>query len=109
MKKLGIGIFLLIGLAYWIQSCSKTVEPVWMEYNEEGCLPPWAAKADYKSRNNLEAVLRSDGIIPLRIKIKGDRDNSCESCDCRTGKTYHVQVDESQISWMFYYGFSLES
>jgi len=108
MKKIVIATLLLAGIGYGIQSCSKTVEPVWMVYSEEGCLPPWAAKADYKTRNNLEAVLRADGIIPLRIKIKGDRDNSCETCDCFTGKTYHVQVDESQMSWMFYYGFGVE-
>lgn len=108
MKKLTIGALFVFALVTGMQSCSKTVDPVWMVYSEVGCLPPWAAKADFKSRNNLEAVLRADGIIPLKIRIKGTRDNSCNDCECFTGKTYHVQVDESQMSWMFYYGFGVE-
>lgn len=108
MKRIALIPLAFLCLTTLFQSCSKTVNPVWMVYQEENCTPPWVGKNDRRSRDNLESLLRADGVIPLRIKVKGDRDNSCESCDCLTGKTYHVQVDKAQLSWLFYYGFEVE-
>ncbi|MBD3638573.1 MAG: hypothetical protein HUJ25_14565 [Crocinitomicaceae bacterium] len=97
---------LLLFAGILLNSCSKTVDPVWMIYEEENCRPPWVGNTDYKTRKNLEAALRADGVIPLKIKIKGNRTNSCNDCFCLTGKTYFVQVDRSQMSYVYYYGFS---
>jgi hypothetical protein len=105
MKKLLPSTLLILSAMLVFTGCSKTVDPVWMVYEEAGCRPPWAAKTDHRTRNNLEAVLRADGIIPLKIRIKGDRNTNCEDCDCFTGKTYHVQIDQSQVAWLYYYGF----
>lgn len=105
MKKILLSTVLILSVIFVFTRCSKTVDPVWMVYEEAGCRPPWVGKTDHKTRNNLEAVLRGDGIIPLKIKIKGDRSNACEDCDCLTGKSYHVQIDQSQVAWLYYYGF----
>ncbi|UKN01902.1 hypothetical protein K6119_00030 [Paracrocinitomix mangrovi] len=109
MKTKALFPLTLILFTLLMGSCTKTVDPVWMVYQEENCRPPWVAKTDNKTRKNLEALLKGDGIIPLKIKIKGDRDNNCQDCFCLTGKSYHVQVDESQMGYMFYYGFSVEN
>ncbi|MEX1001931.1 MAG: hypothetical protein WDZ35_07440 [Crocinitomicaceae bacterium] len=108
MKKISLMIMLLAALSF-LESCNKTVDPVWMKLDETFCKPPWVANTDYRSRKNLEATLRADGIIPLKIRIKGVRNNNCENCWCLTGKTYEVQVDRSQMSWLFYYGFETKN
>lgn len=98
----------MLALMVISNSCAKTVDPIWMVYEEENCNPPWVGKNDRRSKDNLEAMLRNDGVIPLKIRVKGDRDNNCDVCWCKTGKTYHVQVDASQMSYLFYYGFVAE-
>ena len=91
-----------------LTNCSKTVDPIWMQYEEENCVPPWVGKTDNRSQDNLEALLRADGLIPLKIKIKGTRENNCIDCDCKTGKVYQVQIDRSQMNYLIYYGFSVK-
>lgn len=92
-----------------LQSCSKTTNGRWMIYEETTCLPFWANESsDRKSINTLETFLKSEGIIPLKIKIIGERESTCEFCDCPTGLEYHVQVDKSQIGYLAYWGFELK-
>lgn len=103
---------LILGLTlsgFLLTNCSKTVEERWVIYEEEGCLPPWVSlKNDNRTRDNLEDLLRNDGIIPLRIKISGERNDNCNDCNCLTGKIYRVQVDKSQLNHMYYFGFRSE-
>lgn len=108
MKKTILLTLLIGATTLFFGSCAKTVNPTWMVYEEDNCTPPWVGKNDRRSKDNLEALLRADGVIPLKIKIKGDRSNACVDCDCKTGKSYHVQVDKAQLSWLFYYGFEVE-
>ena len=99
-----IGTLLLL-----LGSCVKTLDTTWVIYEEEGCTPPWVSlKNDNNSRNNLESLLKAEGIIPLKIKIEGERDDSCNECACTTGKVYRVQIDESQLDRIYYYGFKSE-
>lgn len=99
-----IGISLLF--LTLVPSCSKTTNGRWMIYQEMNCLPFWANESsNRKSINALETFLKSEGIIPLKIKIIGVRETSCDYCDCYTGIEYHVQVDKSQIGQMAYWGF----
>ncbi len=98
----------LIAVVLLFGSCAKTVDPVWMVMEEDNCRPPWVGKTDMKTRNNLEAVLRADGIIPLKIKINGSRETDDLPCGYPTGKIYRVQIDQSQVSWLYYYGFENE-
>ncbi len=77
-----------------------------MTYEEQVCLPFWADKKKHnKSKENLEKYLKSEGIIPLKIKITGERLPQCDDCDCPTGLYYEVKIDESQSGSMLYYGF----
>lgn len=92
-----------------LQSCHKTTNGKWMVYHETACLPFWAHESsNRKSKNALETFLKSESIIPLKIKIVGIRDESCELCDCRTGLDYHVKVDKSQVGALAYWGFKLK-
>ncbi|MEO9531792.1 MAG: hypothetical protein ABJG68_13510 [Crocinitomicaceae bacterium] len=108
MKKLITTTFVVMAALLLFGSCAKTVDPVWMVMEEDNCRPPWVGKTDHKTRDNLEAVLRADGVIPLKIRIKGKREFDGEPCGTPTGKTYHVQIDRSQISWLYWYGFENE-
>lgn len=108
MKKIVQTTFVVIAAILLFGSCAKTVDPIWMMMEEDNCRPPWVGKTDNKTRNNLESVLRADGIIPLKIKIKGSRDNDGKDCGTPTGKTYHVQIDQSQVNWLYWYGFENE-
>lgn len=61
------------------------------------CLPFWTNEdSDRKSKDTLETFLKAEGIIPLNIKIVGDREITCEFCDCPTGLAYHVKVDVTE-------------
>ena len=108
MKKISLLLLVLVTFSF-LESCNKTVDPVWMVLEEDFCQPPWVANTDYRTRKNLDATLRADGIIPLKIRIKGFRNNECNYCGCLTGKTYEVQVDRSQMSWLYYYGFEAKN
>lgn len=97
-------IILVFGLI--LISCAKTTKGEWMVYEEEVCLPFWTDEDSHnKSRNNLATFLKAEGIIPLKIKIEGERIPECEDCYCKTGISYEVQVDRSQAGLMLYYGF----
>ncbi len=98
----------IIFALYFFSSCAKTVDPVWVKLDETHCKPSWVGNTDHQSRKNLEALLRGDGVVPLKIRIKGSRDNNCESCLCHTGKTYRVSIDRSQLNWLVYYGFEVD-
>lgn len=94
---------------FGLESCSKTTNGKWMIFTETTCLPFWANESsNRKSINTLETFLKAEGIIPLNIKIVGDREITCEFCDCPTGLEYHVKVDKSQIGEMAYWGFKLK-
>ncbi len=102
MKKISLIAILCLG----ILSCTKTTKGEWMVYEEEVCLPFWVDEnSNNKSKDNLEKYLKGEGIIPLKIRITGERFPECEDCYCKTGLEYEVQVDESQSSDMLYYGF----
>ncbi len=102
MKNLSLLIILCVGMA----SCAKTTKGKWMIYEEEVCLPFWADEDQHrKSKDNLEQFLKTEGIIPLKIRITGERLPECEACHCKTGLSYEVQVDESQSGHLLYYGF----
>ncbi|MFD1550686.1 hypothetical protein DNU06_06230 [Putridiphycobacter roseus] len=102
MKKLG---FIAVAI-FVMASCAKTTKAEWMVYEETACLPFWTDEdSQSKSKDNLELFLKAEGIIPLKIKIEGERNFSCDACDCETGIDYLVQVDESQAGLMLYYGF----
>lgn len=102
-----LGIILLTGVG--LNSCSKTTDGRWVIYKETSCLPFWAHESsDRKSKNTLETFLKSEGIIPLKIKVIGERIETCQECDCYTGKEYRVQVDKSQVGYMAYWGFELK-
>jgi hypothetical protein len=92
-----------------LQSCSKTTNGKWVIYEESTQLPFWANESsDRKSKNTLETFLKSEGIIPLKIKIVGTRVANYKDCDCLTGLEYRVQVDKSQVGYMAYWGFQLK-
>ncbi len=98
---------ILLTLCFY--GCAKTVNEKWMTYSETACYPFWVNESsDKKTRSTLETFLKSDGIIPLKIKIEGNRGSYCEGCDCKTGKIYRVQVDKSQVGALAYWGFELE-
>ena len=102
---LKFGAIALVGL-FLLESCAKTLDATWVKYEERGCLPPWASlKSDNRSRNNLESLLKADGIIPIKIKIIGERDLSCTNCFCKTGIVYRVKIDKSQLNLMYHHGF----
>ncbi len=102
MKKLIPIAFLLLLIA----SCAKTTDGEWMIYEETVCYPFWTDEDSHnRSRDNLEKFLKAEGIIPLKIRVDGERYISCEACHCETGVTYEVKVDESQAGLMLYYGF----
>ncbi len=100
-----LSLLFIIGII--LASCTKTTDGEWMVFEEAVCLPFWTNEnSNKKSIENLEKYLKVEGIIPLRIKIKGERTiPECESCDCKTGITYEVEVDETQSGLMLYYGF----
>jgi hypothetical protein len=102
MKKvITIAILLLV-----VVSCAKTTDGEWMVYEETTCYPFWTdADSHNRSRDNLEKFLKAEGIIPLKIRVEGERLITCEACHCETGVTYQVKVDESQAGLMLYYGF----
>jgi hypothetical protein len=108
MKKIMTTTLVVLAGLFLFGSCAKTVDPIWTVMEEDNCKPPWVGLTDNKSRKNLESILRADGIIPLKIKIKGDRDNDSQECGQPSGKSYHVQIDQSQLSWLLYYGFEVE-
>jgi len=101
-------IILVVILSFLFTNCAKTVDPVWGKLDETHCRPSWVGNSDYQIRKNLEALLRGDGVIPLKIRIKGNRNNNCESCLCFTGETYRISIDRSQLNWLIYYGFEVE-
>ncbi|MFK8045123.1 MAG: hypothetical protein AB8B72_06495 [Crocinitomicaceae bacterium] len=89
-----------------VMSCAKTTDGEWMIYEETVCYPFWTDEdSDNRSRQNLEKFLKAEGIIPLKIRVDGERNPSCDFCDCETGVTYEVKIDESQAGLMIYYGF----
>ncbi len=104
MKKL---IYLtIIATSGLLASCSKTTSPQWMAYYETTCIPQWTdLDSDRRTKNRLEDFLKREGIVPLKIRIEGERVPTCEFCDCSTGKIYYVQVDESQIEFIQFFGF----
>ncbi len=101
-------VLLFSGLFLSLTNCAKTVDPVWVKLDETNCKPSWVGNTDNQSRKNLEGLLRGDGVIPLKIRIKGNRSNECTTCMCLTGKTYRVSIDRSQLNWLIYYGFEVE-
>lgn len=102
MKK----IIMITILALIAMSCAKTTDGEWMIYEETVCYPFWTDEDSHnRSKQNLEKFLKAEGIIPLKIKVEGERTPTCEFCDCETGVTYQVKVDESQAGLMLYYGF----
>ena len=109
MKNVLIILYITVSIPFLNSGCAKTTDTTWVVFNEENCLPPWVSeKSDNKTRKNLSALLKGDGIIPLKIKIKGDRLPDCNDCNCLTGKSYHVQIDESQLNYIYHYGFYSE-
>lgn len=93
-------------LAFTLVACSKTTNPEWMVYYETSCLPEWVIEnSDSKTKKELSNYLKDNGVIPLRIKIEGERIPTCNYCDCSTGKIYYVQIDKSQIEYLSWYGF----
>ncbi|MFT7611633.1 MAG: hypothetical protein ACI9J3_000578 [Parvicellaceae bacterium] len=105
MKKLIIIGCILIAFA----SCSKTTDKEWVELLETTCAPEWVDQnSDRKTKNNLEGFLKRNGIIPLKIKTEGDRHETCQFCDCTTGKIFKVQIDQSQRSLISEFDFFLE-
>lgn len=113
MKRLHFTILfsfaMLLFFSAGFTSCHKTTDNEWMIFKETSCLPFWANESsDRKSKNTLETFLKSEGIIPLKIKIVGDRIETCVDCDCPTGKEYHVQIDKSQVGYLAYWGFELK-
>lgn len=102
MKK----IIAIVLLSLIVISCAKTTDGEWMIYEETACYPFWTDEDSHnKSKENLEKFLKAEGIIPLKIKVEGERDLTCGDCFCETGVTYQVKVDESQAGLMLYYGF----
>ena len=100
-----IGITLVISIIL-MASCAKTTDGEWMVYDETVCYPFWTDENSHnRSRQNLEAFLKAEGIIPLKIRVQGERYISCEACYCETGVTYEVKVDKSQSGLLLYYGF----
>jgi hypothetical protein len=90
-------------------SCAKTTNGKWMVYEESACLPFWAHESsDRKSKQILSDFLKDQQIIPLKIKIVGERELNCLECYCLTGKEYHVKVDKTQIGELAYWGFELK-
>ncbi|MFK8039035.1 MAG: hypothetical protein AB8B74_12140 [Crocinitomicaceae bacterium] len=89
-----------------LSSCAKTTDGEWMIYEETVCYPFWTDEDSHnRSKDNLEKFLKAEGIIPLKIRVEGERSISCEFCDCETGVSYQVKVDESQAGLMLFYGF----
>lgn len=87
-------------------SCAKTTDGEWMVYEETTCYPFWTDEDSHnRSKDNLEKFLKAEGIIPLKIRVDGERSISCDFCDCETGVSYNVKVDESQAGLLLYYGF----
>ena len=87
-------------------ACSKTTSPEWVVYYETSCYPAWTdAESDRRTKLQLEGYLKDLGIVPLKIKIEGERVPTCEFCDCSTGKSYEVQIDESQFAEISFLGF----
>jgi hypothetical protein len=108
MKKYILPLFLFVFLPFMTNSCAKTTDGQWMVYHETNCPPTWVnINNDRKSKNALEILLKADGIIPLKIRVNGERLDNCDDCYCETGKEYHVKVDKSQAGLLFYYGFEL--
>lgn len=107
MKRL-ISLAIIMSFTFLLANCAKTVDPVWVKLDETNCKPLWVGNTDHQSRKNLEGLLRGDGIIPLKIRIKGNRSNQCSDCMCLTGKTYRVSIDRSQLNRLIYYGFEVE-
>ncbi len=110
MKRFLYALFFCFFALALFDSCAKTTNGKWMVFQETACLPFWAHESnDRKAKNTLENFLKSEGIIPLKIKINGERSSIiCESCACPTGKEYRVKVDKSQIYLLAYWGFELE-
>ncbi len=109
MKNVLFSLLFIVAIPLFNTGCSKTTNGKWVVYYEQNCLPPWvSAKNDRRTKDNLVDLLKADGIIPLKIKIKGERLENLDCCDCLTGKEYYVQVDKSQMSYMYYYGFVSE-
>jgi len=108
MKKYILPLFLFVFLHFMTNSCAKTTDGQWMVYHETNCPPMWVnINNNRKSKNALEILLKADGIIPLKIRVNGERLDNCDDCYCETGKEYHVKVDKSQAGLLFYYGFEL--
>lgn len=64
----------------------------------------WAHESsDRKSKNTLETFLKSEGIIPLKIKIIGDRIATYKDCDCFTGLEYRPCQFTIPITILLYY------
>lgn len=96
----------IITLLLIATSCAKTTDGEWMIYEETTCYPFWTDEDSHnRSKDNLEKFLKAEGIIPLKIRVDGERSISCDFCDCETGISYLVKVDESQAGLMLYYGF----
>ncbi len=98
------GILMLL-----LTGCDKTTDGKWMVYEETVCYPYWVHTSnDNKTKDQLESFLKDDGIIPLKIRVLGEREITCEACACLTGKRYEVLVDKSQIGYMNYWGFEIK-
>lgn len=109
MKKIAFTASVMLAFLFLFNSCAKTVQGRWVVYYETNFLPPWVSeKSDWRTKDNLEELLKGDGIIPLKIRIRGEREPECPEWDCFTGKTYHIQVDKSQLNLIYYYGFVSE-
>ena len=83
-----------------LSSCNRANDTMWVYMDETACPPGWVdPDSDRKTKDYLEGFLRGNDVIPLNIKIDGDRENHCLACNCFTGRTFRVKIYKSQL-WL---------
>jgi len=95
-------LFIILLATIVVFTNCKEPEPIsiWMAYLETKCADPWGTGEGNVTAEVEDAVLIYFEGLDITIHaydsmMDADQGEDCESCDCKTGRTIRLQVDQS--------------
>lgn len=107
---------LLVGLFLLVSNCSKDIPIVMsLEYAETKCGDPWRTNEGNSETEIITALityLENELNVPnpiIKIDFDANEAEDCEACDCKSGRTITVTVEEGFVPILEDNGFVLKN